>query len=51
VRLISLAHVGHAWPGSTEAEHIAQFGDVRTWSASHARGRFISDVEAAQLNI
>jgi polyhydroxybutyrate depolymerase len=46
VRLVSLTHVGHAWPGSTDAEHIAQFGDAGPWSASHWLGHFFEEVEA-----
>lgn len=45
VRLISLARVGHAWPGSLDAQHISQFGDAGSWRASHRLGDFFTEAE------
>lgn len=45
VRLVSLAHVGHAWPGSADAPHITQFGDPGEWSATRHLASFFADAE------
>jgi polyhydroxybutyrate depolymerase len=45
VRLISLAGVGHSWPGTVDKEHIAQFGAAGAFSASKAHWHFVCDLE------
>jgi polyhydroxybutyrate depolymerase len=45
VRLITVAHGAHSWPGTSHPEHIAQFGAPGTFSASQAHWGFIHDVD------
>jgi polyhydroxybutyrate depolymerase len=42
VRLIELADGGHAWPGSSDQEHIATYGQAAAFSATAAAWEFIA---------
>jgi poly(3-hydroxybutyrate) depolymerase len=45
VRLITVAKAAHSWPGTSHADHIAQFGTPGSFSASQAHWDFIRDVD------
>lgn len=47
VRLVSLEHVGHAWPGTTDRSNVELFGDSGYWQASASIARFFAEVDAA----
>lgn len=46
VRLISLDHVGHAWPGTRDRRCLREFGPAGTWSATSHLGRFFAEFDA-----
>lgn len=45
VRLITVADAAHSWPGTTERDHIAQFGAPGTFDTSQASWDFLHEVE------
>jgi polyhydroxybutyrate depolymerase len=45
VRLTVIAAGTHAWPGTRDRQHCAQFGAAGTFSASDAHWRFMREVE------
>jgi polyhydroxybutyrate depolymerase len=45
VRLITVTKAAHSWPGTSHADHIAQFGTPGSLSASQAHWDFIRDVD------
>lgn len=50
VRLIALTDGGHAWPGSTDADHLRRFGRPSRFSASTAHLQFVRDIETSHPN-
>lgn len=45
VRLVVLDEVEHSWPGTTDEQHVAIFGNAGNYSASAAYWEFVQDVE------
>lgn len=46
VRLIRIAHGGHAWPGSADDEHHRRFGPSSRFSATEAHLAFVREMDA-----
>ena len=49
VRLVSLEHVGHAWPGTTDRSNVELFGNAGSWRASANIIEFFAEVDAASV--
>jgi polyhydroxybutyrate depolymerase len=45
VRLITIADAAHSWPGTSQRDHIAQFGASGSFSASQAHWEFICEID------
>jgi polyhydroxybutyrate depolymerase len=45
LRLITVAHGAHSWPGTLHEDHIAQFGAAGSFSASQAHWDFTREVD------
>jgi poly(3-hydroxybutyrate) depolymerase len=45
VRLVSLDHVGHTWPGTRDPLCLRQFGPAGTWSATSHLGTFFAEMD------
>jgi polyhydroxybutyrate depolymerase len=48
VRLIALADGGHAWPGSSDADHLAALGSAATFDATGAAWEFFAATSGTQ---
>jgi polyhydroxybutyrate depolymerase len=45
VRLVTVAGAAHSWPGTSQRDHIVQFGAPGSFSASQAHWDFVGEVE------
>jgi polyhydroxybutyrate depolymerase len=48
VRLITIADAAHSWPGTSQSDHMAQFGAPGSFSASQAHSDFVREIEHAE---
>lgn len=44
VRLITVADAAQSWPGTSQSDHIAQFGAPGSFTASQAHWEFVREV-------